>query len=276
MTTLNAYATLQEFKAYAVARGQSPTNDIVDDSVIEHLLKSASRFFDSQTRRWYYPRIETRYYDVPASRQLDLDGDLLEVITLTNGDGTSIASSEYRLEGRNIYPKWAITLKGSSTTSWEADSDSNVERVIAVTGIWGYHDRYVSAWLAGGAAAEALDTSETGYDVAAGGSFAVGNLIRFDNEFGYVSAYASDSLTTTRGENGSTAASHLTAITIYIWQVMDEVKQAVLGIALQAYKQRFGQSASQNATVTAAGVVLTPKDVPAFAADTIRQLQRLV
>lgn len=276
MTTLNAYATLVEYKAYATARGQTSSTDATDDTVIENILKAASRFFDDQTRRWFYPLVETRYYDVPDTRQLDLDADLLEVITLTNGDGTTIASTEYRTESRNYSPKWAIVLKGSSSITWEADSSGNTERVIAVAGIWGYHDKYNLAWLLGSTANEAMDASETGYDVTSGTGFAVGNLIRFDNELGYVSAVVTNTLTITRGENSSTAATHLTGINVTIWQVMDEVRQAVLGIALQAYKQRFGQSTTQSATVTAAGVVLTPKDVPAFAADTIRAMQRLV
>jgi len=114
MTTINSYATLAEYKAFTVSRGQTVTTDAADDGVIESLLKAASRYIDTQTGRFFYPLVQTRYYDVPFntldSRSLELDGDLLEVITLVNGDGTTIPSTEYALRPRNQSPYVYIRL----------------------------------------------------------------------------------------------------------------------------------------------------------------------
>lgn len=266
MTTLRAYATLAEYKAYVTARGQTATTDAGDDAVIEMLLKAVSRYFDDRTGRRFYPYIQTRYFDVPDSRTLKLDADLLEVITLTNGNGVVIPSTEYAVRPRNDSPHYSLRLVDNSTYIWASDGSGDTHDVIAVLGIWGYHNEYARAWMNASTLAEALDASETGLDVADGTLYAVGNLIRFDNEIGYVSAIATNTLTSTRGENGSTAATHDSGATARVWQPMEHLKEAVLETAMQAYKRRTGTSTSSTATVTGAGVVLTPKDIPTLAA----------
>jgi hypothetical protein len=274
MTTLNAYATLAEYKSFATARANSASTDATDDGVIEMLLKAASRYIDSQTSRHFYPLVQTRYFDVPSHKALDvrvlqLDDDLLEVITLVNGDGTTIPSTEYSVRPRNQSPYTALRLNDNSTYLWASNGSGSVHDVIAVTGIWGYHNRYQLAWLLGSTLAEALDTSETGFDVTSGTSFAVGNLIKIENELSYLSAVVTNTLTGTRGENGSTAAAHDTALSVYIYQYMDELKNCVLETATQAYKRRFGQSNSNTQTITGAGVILSPRDVPKMTTDFI-------
>jgi hypothetical protein len=281
MTTLNSYATLAEYKSFVTARGQTSTTDSTDDSVIEMLLKAASRYIDNQTARRFYPFVQTRYYDVPDAESIDprmlrLDGDLLEVISIVNGDGVTIASTEYTLRPRNETPYIYVRLIDNSTYYWTGDGAGDTHDVIAITGIWGFHNEYDLAWLVGSTLAEDLDTSETAVDVTSGTLFAVGDLIRFGNELGYVSAKATNTLTSTRGENGSTAAAHDTAGNVYIWQFMSELKTAVLETAMQAYKRRFGQSGNNIQTVTAAGVVLTPRDIPAMTIEFIKNFRRYV
>lgn len=281
MTTLNSYATLAEYKSHMVARGQTSTTDATDDAVIETFLKSVSRYVDTQTARYFYPQIETRYYDVPDSTQSDLrvlklDGDLLEVITLVNGDGVTIPSTEYGLRPRNTSPYLYIRLVDNSTYYWASDGAGDTHDVIAVTGIWGYHNRYGEAWKTVTTLAEALDTSETGFDVASGSALVVGDLARFDNEISYISAIVTNTLTGTRAENGSTAAAHDNGANVRVWQVTQDLKHAVLETAMQAYKRRFGVSGNNTATVTAAGVVLAPKDIPTIMAEFILAHRRIV
>jgi hypothetical protein len=278
MTTVNSYATLAEYKAFVTARGQTSSTDTTDDAVIERLLKAASRYLDDATGRFYYPYVQTRYFSLPNEEddgnRIEVDADLLEVISLVNGDGETITSTDYKLTPRNQSPYRFIRLDDDSTQVWTCDSSGSTFEVIAVTGIWGFHNRYSAAWMLGSTANEAMDISETGYDVTSGTLFSIGDLIRFDNELGYVLNVVTNTLTNTRAENGSTAATHLTSINVYIWQYMDEVKTATLETAMQAYKRRFGQSSSNIQTVTAAGVVLTPRDIPATAVDFIRTFRK--
>ena len=195
MAIENGYATLAEYKAWQTVS----STDATDDGVIEQIVEAASRYIDGETARTFYARTETRYFSVPnpASRQLDLDDDLIAITTLTNGDGNTIAATEYNLIPKNVTPYRAIKLKASSTYCWTCDSNGNTEYVISNLGTWG--------WAA--------------------------------------------------------TAPH-------------DIRQACLMIAISMYKRRFGENVSSTYKVTAAGIVVTPQDVPSQAAAIIRKYNR--
>lgn len=280
MTTLNAFATLAEYKDYIRSRGGSVKTDTTDDAVIEFLLKTASRFLEAETGKRFIPYIETRYYDVPTEEEIDprvlkLDGDLLEIITLTNGDNVVIPDTEYKLRPKNVTPHYGIRLNDNSTFMWASDGTGDVHDVIAVSGYWAYHDRYSIAWALGGTSSEAMDASETGLDVVSNSSFVVGDLARFDNELGYISALPTNSLTITRGENGSTATTHLTGISVYIWRIMEDAKNACIEFAQAAYMRRFGQGENANVT-TATEALKAPPEIPAITREFINKYKAIV
>jgi len=183
MTISNGYATLAEFKLYA----SISSTDTNDDAVIEDLIEAASRWIDSQTHRTFYGRTETHYFDVPDGRELYFDDDLISVTTLTNGDSTVIAATEYNLIPKNKTPYYGLRLKESSSYYWYPDSSSNYEDVITIAGSWG--------WSA------------------------------------------------TRPDN---------------------INVACLELAKAAYNRRAGEAAEGVATITGAGVVITPQGVPPF------------
>jgi hypothetical protein len=54
----------------------------------------------------------------------------------------------------------------------------------------------------------------------------------------------------------------------------DNVKQACMAIADSLYHNRFGENVSGVATITGAGVVISPADVPAFAAQVIQSYRK--
>ena len=94
MAVINGYTTLSDLKAYMTARGHDFATDPNDDRIIEDIIDDVCREIETRTDgKTFYPRVETRNYDVPYGRQLDLDDDLLEMITLTNGEDTVISSS---------------------------------------------------------------------------------------------------------------------------------------------------------------------------------------
>ena len=273
MSTLNAYATLGEYKAWIAVRGLAGSvgTDASDDTSIEIILKGVSHYIEQQTGRHFTPYIETRYYDLPPvdalePRVLRLDDDLLEIITLTNGNGTIIPSTEYALHPRNRSPYYGIRLDDDSIYSWVGSGTGSTHGVIAVYGIWGYHNRYAQAWAIGSTTSEALDTSEADISVALSAIFStygVGSLIRFDNELGYLTAIGgANEIDCTRGENYSTPAAHLSGITVYIWNIQSDIKDACLMIAQNVYGLRSGQSGGGKITVSAAGVVIRPEEVP--------------
>lgn len=272
MTARNTYATLAEYKTFAVARGQTITTDATDDVVIDGLLEDASRFMDDETGRFFYPRVETRYYDVPfagasRARRFDFKADLLEVISFLNGDATSIASTQYNLIPRNETPKFSLELKQMSTLIWELDSSGNSEYALSMSAFWGYHNRFVDAWKSVGTLGAAItDTTTLAYTMTAGHTLAVGKITKIDNEIGIVGTVSSNTITPLkRGDNGSTATTHSNGASVYTWEPMEQLRNCVLEVALRAYKRRSGQSQGSDSIVTASGAVLPPKDVPAMA-----------
>jgi len=182
MAIANGYATLAEFKLYVPI----DSTDTDDDKVIEDIIEAASRWVDSHCGgRTFYGRTETRYFDKPPGRELRFDDDLLSITTLTNGDGDTIADTEYNFLPRNKAPYYGLKLKQSSTYAWAFDSDGNDEAVISIEGSWGY---------------------------------------------------------------ASTRP--------------DDINLYCLELSKAAYNRRSGQSAEGVATITGAGVVITPQGVP--------------
>lgn len=182
----NGYATLPEYRAFA------KVTSTAQDSVFETIIEGVSRYIDLKTQRRFYAKTDTRYFDRPSGRELELDEDLLTITTLSNGDGVEITSSDYNLIPRNDPPYRAIRLTQTSTIFWTLDDEGNSEFVIDVAGTWGYM------------------TDHT-----------------------------------------------------------DDIREACLTISQSFVKRRFGENVSGIAKVTAAGVVITPQDVPSAAAEVI-------
>jgi len=193
MPITNGYATLAQFQQRAAIDDLAP----VDDAVIERLIEAASRYIDRYTGRTFYARSQTRHYDMPYGLMLLLDDDLLTITTLTNGDGATIASTEYVLKPYNDPPYYAIDLVGS-TAGWQPNNNG-VRRAISVAGTWGY---------------------------------------------------------------SSSAPTDIT--------------EACLQIAWHYYQRRFGENVSGIATVTAAGVIIAPEDIPNTAAALIKSYRKVI
>lgn len=138
MTITNGYATLAQFKTLKGIK----SSDVEDDALIEDLITRASRLIDQITTKWFYAATLTRYYAPPAGRALKLDAPLLTVTTLTNGDGQTIAASEYALWPRNTSAHTEIRLHATSTTTWQPATDDDYP--VSVAGTWGMCSRAAS------------------------------------------------------------------------------------------------------------------------------------
>ena len=274
---VNGYLTLQDFKEWIVTPNQDLSVAVVDDKVIERLIQNVCRHIDDETGRHFYPTVETRYFDTPENTEDDrvlwLDDDLLAAITVTNGDDVVLLPAEYKLYPANRYPKYALRIKESSDYYWVRDDDDNTEQVIDVLGIWGHHNNYArEGWATGSTLDEGgiLTAADLTWTMAAVAPFEVGNIVKIENELCIVSAVGATGITVRkRGDNGSTAATHIDTTPVTIWQTQDDIAQAAMEIAVSAYHRRWGVSASGTATITGAGVVITPQDVPSWAAKII-------
>lgn len=209
-----------------------------DDVLLADLIHSVSREIDNLINRRFYPRIETQYYDTPRrGNSINFDDDLLNLTTLTNGDGKEITSSYYKLYPLNRTPKERVTVLTSSPEQWATDSDGNSEGAISVLGKFGYHADYANAWIATGATvqnATSINATSTSLSVQTG-TIKAGWLLQIDTEWLYASAVSvstTDTVTVVRGVNGSTAAIHLNGAAISRWNVDERLEMiARVGVA---------------------------------------------
>ena len=134
MAITNVYCTLANYKYYA----DISSTDANDDTIIEKIIEGVSRYIDRKTGRTFYARTETHYFDLPKTRVLTLDDDLLSVTTLTNGDENEISSDDYYLLDYNRTPYFAIGIHDYSTTFWEASTTTGVNKCIQLAGSWGF------------------------------------------------------------------------------------------------------------------------------------------
>jgi hypothetical protein len=269
MTTFNTYCTLADYKAWATTRGQTASTDTNDDVVIAQIIDGVSRYFDSRTHRSFYPRIATKYFSVPENqnnnRVIFLNDDLLEVLTLTNGDTVAITSTEYNLKPKNFSPYYAIQLKDSSSVYWAPSGAGSVEDVVSILAWWGFHTEYARGWTQVGTLGAAVtDTTTLGFTATAGHTIAANQIVKIDTEVMNILTAGATAITVPlRGDNGSTAATHLINAPVYAWNVQAEIKMACMMAAQSIYQTRTGQTSGGKITVTQAGVVIRPEDIPA-------------
>lgn len=127
-----ALIDLQDLRAHINIKGT------VDDGLLQFYINSAQRAIENHTRRVFDAGTveSTRYYqDDPylfRGQRLYLDGEVLNVSQLVNGDGGTIPAGRYWLQPRNDPPYSIIELKTNDYWNWNTDGE------VAVTGVWGY------------------------------------------------------------------------------------------------------------------------------------------
>jgi hypothetical protein len=277
----NGYSSLEDFKTYGISNS---VIDEADDTMLSQIIGSASRYIDNQTGRTFYPRIETRYYNSVYGRKLWFDDDLLEILDLTNGEGTAIVAASYNLIPLNEFPKYAINLIPSSNIYWQRDANSNQEGVIDVEAIWGYHERYgiraEQSWKYITLLDEALDITAvlTSFTLDSVDDFheSGGQLIRIGDEIMRYEGKTLTDITVERGANGSTAAIHLNNAEVYLWTYAEDIMNCCWDIVNGIYKRRTGENASSTSVLTSAGVIVTPRDITDYAAAIIATYKELI
>ena len=134
------YITTTAFKQY---RGIASTKDA---TLIGDLLERAQAQVEAYCDRTIVAptTAATRYYDALRDtsddlRTLYLDADLASITTITNGDGTTVASTHYVTEPRHSPPYRSIRLTTLADDNWTYTAAP--EDAIQVLGRWGYSTR---------------------------------------------------------------------------------------------------------------------------------------
>lgn len=269
MSQFECYATL----AQARAEIKAAATDTSDDSVLMRALYFASARVEAETGRHFWPRVETTTYDAIGFHvcpyHLNVERDLLEVTTLTNGDGTEVSASAITLAYGNTWPKYRIRIKRSSGVTFTYSDD--YEDAISVAGVWGYHSDYDNAWAStgltvqGGGLSDSATTVTVSATITGADSYGVapvlspGNLIKVGGEYMAVTKADGVSLTVRRAVNGTTAAAHAANAIVYVFYPEAPITRAVLRWAAYLYARRgeFSQSVFDGV-----GVTTFPPDAP--------------
>ena len=175
------YATREEIKAELDVKETARSNARIDRA-----LADATEAVEGMCHRVFYPTVATRYFDWPPRTRVTPwilrlnNNELISVTSLVSGT-TTISSANYflrRADDKDEPPYTRIELNLNSSASF--GNGPTYQRDVAITGLFGYRNDETPT----GATVEALDTTETGVDVNAGTSAAVGvgSLLRIDNE----------------------------------------------------------------------------------------------
>lgn len=133
-----SYASLASLRRYLGI----PATETGGDTLLTGCLVRATAAIDGHTRRTFAAAADsTRSFDSRADVEgsvLWLDEDLCAVTSITNGDGTTVASTKYVTEPRNRTPWYALRLLASSGVVWEPQADGDTENAIVIVGRWAY------------------------------------------------------------------------------------------------------------------------------------------
>ncbi len=205
------------------------------DAVYERLIERVSREFEAECGRHFYAYSATRYYqgNSRSPGALRLPHDLISVTSLLvdeDGDGTyelTLASNtDYWLgpyeAAERGEPYWYIELNpnGTQLASWP-----RYPRSVKLAGLFGYSYELQAAGTLGAAISSTTATSVT---MTAGHSVELGDTLIVESEQMYVSAVSSNTLTVTRGINGTTAATHANATAVSVRRYPRDVEEAVM------------------------------------------------
>lgn len=271
---MNEYVSYEDLDEYQSLDASAAA----DIALLRNFCTIASRMLDGTTRRVFYPRSEARLYDHPDDdSRLKLDEDLLEVTTFTTNNGDeSVAAADYFLMCGPTYnrtPYDRITMKTNGNRPNLLYSGT-AQQANSITGIWGYHETWDTAWQSSGDTLS-LGVSATGTTFSVSDAdgndiyglpnrFKVQQLGKVDDEYFYILTVTGDStntLTVIRGVNGTTAATHDSGATIYVYRPMVEIEHATKRLAAWLYGQRDAPF-QEKIALPGMGEIIIPQSAP--------------
>lgn len=282
----NVYTSLDRVRDY-LALGSQHTSD---NDTLKRFIYSASRAIDRQTHRYFYPNRKTRYLDLPKDLGvLRFDEDLLEVMGLSAINGASeVDSSVYwpKQGGDwNDTPYDRIEIKDDSGSLFNYSGTE--QRAVHLDGIWGYREDYDSegwvdtgASLTGSITATALTLNLSGSAGEDTNGYAPrlweDQLLKIDSEFlRVVRGDSSSQIRVMRGVNGTTAASHASAIAVYGWAVQDDIEYACRQLTVYQYIKSIDPTTERVAVPTMGGFsIAAPSTWPPEVKETLEHYRK--
>jgi len=131
-----AYSTLGDLKTYL------GIDESTDDVVLSQCIERAQQAIDTRCRRTFEATEDsTKYLDAADDVTGDTlyvsgVGELCAITSITNGDGTVLANTDYVTQPRSQAPYYAIKLLASSGIAWTYTTYQ--ENAITIVGRWAY------------------------------------------------------------------------------------------------------------------------------------------
>jgi len=271
---MTRYCTLAFAKA---EQDVSKTSKTLDDTQIFGYIAAVSMRIDAllqpnkklSQRPFFAPYIESRVVQIRSflvntpNNTLDMNMYLLELTTVLAGTEDVTSKVSGYVSGYPPYDKLQITT--DSDTWYGLECSPVIRRVypnpLTVTGQWGWHGDWSNAFTATSLLAAAIvTTTAVTFTVTAGQGvlFSPGHMLKIDTEYMEVTSVSTDTLTVTRGVNGSTAATHLIAAPVSILQIPDDIQRVVARQADTLYSRRGSHSVQM---LTQVGIVQYPQDL---------------
>jgi hypothetical protein len=227
------------------ARLNLGATETADDARLLNALEAAAASIERATGRRFSPQRLTRLHDYTSPVELLLEDDLLELTSITNGDGATLALGDV-IRLPDMPPHSVLRLVSSSAFTY---ARSPLES-IGVTGIWGWHERWSTAWrstsdavqnnpLTASATAVNIMDADGADSVGEAPRFQIGHLLQIDDEYLRVVAVntATNVLTVLRGVNGSAAVAHNQNAPISAYQPPADVEALALRWAAWLYRE---------------------------------------
>jgi hypothetical protein len=221
--TTNCYSTLAELKT------RLSITDTPDDATLKLTLESVSRWIDQYCHRFFFVEMRTRYFTARNPYMLDVP-DLLSVNTgglTTDGDGdrtyedTWVATDFDLLPLNAPYESPPRPYTSIATSPLGSYIFPIGTRGVSLASKWGFSEASAALDTLGAAITTTAVTTLTATN---GTLLGAGQTVLIGSEQMHVQSVATNTVTVTRGANGTTAATALNgaAVTLYTYPMVNE------------------------------------------------------
>lgn len=271
------------FATYATLADVRMELEVDDPTYVDHDPIAIKAARDATARidlelpgKAFFPRVQTRYLHSFADTEglnLRLPETIAELTSVTNGDGSVLAGSEYTLIPRSGAPYHTIRLQANGATQWLSAADGDPVDAIAVAAVWHSTRPHSGMWYATGETitlASNTTASFTPSNIDGEDAFrrtprlSEGMLLKATTggttEYMEITRIEDATVYLQRGARGTTAVAH-SAVTLSAWQVEPVIAKACARLASYYYK-RAGHFATVSFNPVTGMNDRLPKDLP--------------
>jgi hypothetical protein len=273
------YATLAE-----VVEEIKGTN--ITDADRNYLLRSmnfVTQRIDEITEYSFWPKLEVRSFDTLSTRMDDrfntitLDAPLLALTSCTIGEIELTLDTELAYYPKGSMPIFKLRRLNGFSWSWDYPLPDVMTNswigAIKITGYWGYNTRYPDCYydtledLASNLSSSASTLIVTNTLAADGRGlrprFSPGMLLRLGAELVRVIDVDDNTktLTLARGAQGTTAAAHLSGVSIEAWENEVSITRAAVLWTHNLFKRKGERVRQSDGSATASFDPVMPKEV---------------